>query len=166
MASILRATPCASRPGPQRQRQGRTSSSGCSSRGPPSATVRTSNMDGRLTPRENISISVSLLLKIAARTWATQTEESPPSPWGWWPHIIRGRIHHRSGRAKRLLGYGCTAAARRSPSLATKASGRAGKRWDRRAGGSRPLAAGKMWEFLSLGGERSSPRLLPIPFFS
>lgn len=68
-------------------------------------------LDGRPTPRENISISASLLLlKIAARTWATQTEESPPSPWGWWPHITRGRIHHRSGCAKRLLGYGCTAA--------------------------------------------------------
>lgn len=101
MASILRATPCASRPGPQRQRQGRTSSSGCSSRGPPSATVRTSNTDGRPAPRENISISVSLLLllKIAARNLGhADTRESalalgvvaPYYPWAY-PPPLRAR---------------------------------------------------------------------------
>lgn len=103
-----------------------------------------------------------------------QADKSPLLALGW-PHITRG-VSTTAPARQAAPGYGCTAAARRSPSSCDQGA-RADRycmhlprclglgRWAGGQGGPRPLAAGKLWEFLSLGGEGSSPRLLPIPFF-
>lgn len=154
----------------KRQRQGRSSASGCSlTRSTPGATcAHAPKMTTGLLPREEASPRP---VHSPPPFYFEQTDVSesalaldggPTLPVGY-PPPLRAR--------QGAPGQGCTAAARRSPSLSRPRcqSGRAGKlagRWTGGQAGPRsPLAAGKMWEFLSLGGEGSSPRLLPIPFF-
>lgn len=174
MASILRATPCASGPsGPQRrQRQGRSSASGCSlTRSTRRYLCARPEHDDRLPPkRRDISTAHTLPLFLSILS-KTDVNESALA-LGWWPHITRGvsttapgapsgswsRLHGRRTTIPFALATRCVSQACQGGQVRWAGSGRAG-------GPRSPLAAGKMWEFLSLGGKGSSPRLLPIPFF-
>ena len=154
------------RPGPQRRRQGRASASGCSSTGKhPAPPVHTTEDDDRLSPkRRDICTARRYPLFFSILSRQTRVRSSPG-----WPHITRG-VSTTAPARQAAPGYGCTAAARRSPSFCDQGARadryyRHAGRWAAGQAGPRSLAAGKLWEFLSLGGEGSSPRLLPIPFF-
>lgn len=168
MASILCATPCASESGhqasAQRQgRQGRTSTSGYFLAENKHTALPFTCAHGLAAPVcLNTTAGYSQREKGHLRTHRspllfyfeqTQTEfrarlGGPILPVEY-PPPLRAR---QAVPGSRLHG-------RLDDPLLWQPSVRAGGQ-----GGSRPLAAGKLWAFLTLGPEGGSPRLLPIPF--